>query len=118
MVDQYYCFYDRCYIGRMYFYENGEKKFVPENQENYTTGAKNFIQYMPLDTTDDINVFISERVIPLERPDRSVWVTMLDDCSPYASNEEIFIKNYGRGMNDYFWLNKEKSLAPLEKMMK
>lgn len=113
MVKEFYCFYDRCYIGKLYFYPDSEKKFVAENQENYTIGASNFVKYMPLSNTSDIDAFISERVIPLERPDRSVWITMLDDCSPYASDEEIFIKNYGRGLNDLFWMNTEKSLEPL-----
>lgn len=100
MVRQFDCFYKECYIGKLYI-SDSEKKFVPENQQNYTEGASNFIKYMPLATTSDIDAFISERVIPLERPDRSVWVSMAG-LEPYASDLDIFIANRGRGLNDDF----------------
>lgn len=100
MVRQFECFIKDCYIGKLYISEE-EKRFVPENQENYTTAAKNFIKYMPLSSTSDIDAFINERVIEDGRPDKSVWVTMAG-LSPNASDLEIFIGNKGRGLNDNF----------------
>ena len=108
MVRKFKCYHDKCYIGRFYFHSDGNKEFTPDNKENYTVGASNFVKYMPLSNTDDINVFISERVIPPERPDRSVWLSMLDGYNPNDSDEEIFIKNKGYGVNDLFWMEEIK----------
>ena len=108
MVNIFYCFYADCYIGRLLINTNGNKKFIAEGKENYTKGAKNFVKYMPLNNTSDIDAFIHERVIPNGRPDKSIWITQLKGITPSSSDLEIFLANQGRCVNDFFWLDTKK----------
>lgn len=70
-------------------------------------GAKNFIKFHRFDNSDDIWAFISERVIPDSRPDRSLWATGLG-ASMNCSDLELFLVGHGMSVNDCFRIDEDR----------
>lgn len=84
-----------------------EFKFEYCPEANLCKGAQNFIKYHQFRTSGDVEAFILERVIPYERPDRSLWATGLG-ASPNCSDIELFLVGHGISTNDCFWIDEKR----------
>ena len=101
-----YCFVKNEYIGILTIdLESGEKTMqYIGNTENISQYAKNWIKYFPLDSTEAIDNFISERVISRTRPDAGIWLG-LAGCNINSTDTEIFLAAHGTSYNDLFWID-------------
>lgn len=61
---------------------------------------------MQLDTPKKIKDWMSERIMPRERPDRSVWLTQIG-VGLHLSDIDTFMGTHGVSCNDKFWLGDE-----------
>ena len=104
-----YCFVKDCFVGTMHFRDDGEIVMNWEDDSKLTELGRNFKKYIPLSSTRLIKLFISERVIDENRPDRSMWLSMCGINNPNASDLEIFLGIHGVSINDYFWIDTVKS---------
>lgn len=86
-----------------------EHKFIWENEENYTLGAKNYKKYMGecLSTPEKIRIWMSQRVLDENRIDRGVWLAQVG-LPANAGGLEIFLRIHGVSINDCFWFNDTK----------
>ena len=108
MIYKKYCFVGPCYVGIMTINtQNDTYAMKWENENNYTEGACNYKKYMKLDSSEQIKIWISERVISRDRPDASVWLGLVG-LTPKASDLEIFLNIHGVSCNDTFWFNDSK----------
>lgn len=104
-----YCFVQDCFVGILTFRDDGEITMQWEDDSTLSDLAKKYKKYIPMRTTDDIKLFISERVIDERRPDRSIWLSLSGITNMNASKIEIFLGIHGVSINDHFWIDTIKS---------
>lgn len=105
MLIKKYCFAKECYLGQM-IADTDTGKFIMKynDDKDLTDYARRFKQTYPLDTDERITGFIEERVIPVERADRSSILSMCG-IDIHASQLEIFLVCHCVSANDRFWIN-------------
>lgn len=106
MIITKYCFVKNECIGMLTIDStNGEKKMqYIENTDNLSQYARNWIKYFPFKSTEDIDNFISERVISRTRPDAGIWLGMVG-CNVNSTDVEVFLAGHGTSYNDLFWID-------------
>lgn len=103
MVIKRYCFLGSEYIGNLIIDTDKNDKhmeYLPDKK--LSDRAKMWKQMLPMNTTRLVDLFISERVIPDGRPEKSLVLSMIG-LSPRASDLEIFLAEHSVGNNDLFW---------------
>lgn len=104
-----HCFYCESYLGVLHIdKETNILSFEYHPDEVLCEGARNFIKYTNWRNSDDIWAFIGERVIPDERPDKSLWITGLGGQMP-ISLIDAFLLGHGMSVNDCFWIDEDRN---------
>ena len=108
MMRKFYCYLADEYIGKLVFQDSGEMSFTWTSNKNLSEYASKFRKFIDLSDTRHIALFIADRCIDENRPDRSLWLSMIG-LDRNVSNNDIFIANHGRAIQDLFWISEVKS---------
>lgn len=106
-----YCFYDKCFLGVMLFHSETDIEMQWEKDEKLTQVARMFKKLNRFDTSKQILDFFEERTIPDERPDKTLWYSMLG----VGSDFEATMRTYCSSQQDLFWFSEHKNLTDYDK---
>lgn len=96
-----YCYLKDEFIGVMYFLPNDEYRFEWADVTKFSPYAQKFHRLTNFDDSRHIRLYIQERCIPRERPERSVWLSLVG-LKVDASNRDIFLASRGMSFMDTF----------------
>ena len=105
-LDKLYLFHGNNYVG--YFDVLGAFDLVfHKSTDILDSQSKILLSWNDLSTKEKINAWLSARVKPDARADKSVWLSISGIKA--RDNWDILVENHCLSYNDTFWWNTEKS---------